>query len=67
MKLYCPRSKEHKVFKRAVEVQGPTFALLDEHGDVMQYQDCGTFRLLRGTSDIRCAADGFKPVINITS
>lgn len=66
MKLRCQRDKAHKVFTRVVVVQGPTRALLDEHGDVLQYEDCGTFRQIKSTSDVRCAVDGTKPVISIT-
>ncbi len=66
MTITCPRSTVHTVFKRVVTVQGPTFALLDRHGDVLQYEDCGTFRQIHSTSDVRCASCGEKPVINIT-
>lgn len=66
MQITCPRYQAHKVFKREVVVQGPTHALLDQAGDVIQYADCGTFRVVKSTSDVRCAECGTKPVINIT-
>jgi hypothetical protein len=66
MTITCPRSPEaHTAFRRVVTVEGPTIALLDSHGDVLQYEDCGTFRTIRSTSDIRCASCGSKPSITI--
>ena len=65
MNLCCPREKAHRTFKRVVVVEGPTYALLDEHGDVLQYNDCGMFRMIRSTSDIRCAACHAKPTIQV--
>jgi hypothetical protein len=67
MTLSCPRKpREHDLFKRVVTVQGPTIAMLDEHGDVLKYEDCNSFRQIHSSSDVRCASCGEKPVINIT-
>jgi LSD1 subclass zinc finger protein len=65
MTLTCPRNSAHRVFERRVLVEGPTFATLDEHGDVLHYQDCRTFRLIRSTSDVRCAVCDTRPTISI--
>ena len=65
MTLRCLRSEAHRTFKRVVQVQGPSAAVLDEHGDVLSYDDCREFRQVHSTSDVRCAACGEKPVIKI--
>jgi len=66
MTISCPRNQAHDLFKRVVTVQGPTNALLDRSGDVIQYEDCGSFRQIHSSSDVRCASCGEKPVIRIT-
>lgn len=66
MTITCPRNQAHDLFKRIVTVQGPTNALLDRNGDVIQYEDCGSFRQIHSSTDVRCASCGEKPVIKIT-
>jgi hypothetical protein len=65
MTITCPRSEAHISFRRVVTVQGPTFAILDQHGDVLRYDDCCTFRQVHSTSDVSCALCGEKPVIRV--
>ena len=65
MMLRCLRSDVHRTFKRVVIVQGPSAAVLDEHGDVVSYEDCREFRQVHSTSEVRCVACGEKPVITI--
>lgn len=65
MTFQCPRSPEHKMFRRLVHVEGPTFAVIDRHGDPVTFEDCGEFRVVRSTSHIRCADCGDKPLVKV--
>jgi len=65
MTFTCPRSEEHKNFKRLVQVEGPTFAVIDRHGDPVTFEDCGEFRVVRSTSHIRCADCGSQPRVTV--
>ena len=65
MTLTCPRAETHRVFQRDIEVEGPTVALLDQHGDVVEYKDCQSFRMVRSTTNVRCAFCGEKPTIRL--
>lgn len=65
MTLTCPRSPEHHQFKRLIQVEGPTYAVIDQNADILSFVHCDEFRVVRSTSEIKCASCGAKPQVTI--